>query len=72
MGKIILWILVALLGLCLLYVLFLTVCALLVDPQKERGISHGDMIDLTRKNIPGFDVAGFYIGLVRELKAKGL
>ena len=35
MGKIILWILVALLGLCLLYVLFLTVCALLVDPQKE-------------------------------------
>ena len=44
----------------------------LVDPQKERGISHGDMIDLTRKNIPGFDVAGFYIGLVRELKAKGL
>ena len=39
---------------------------------KERGISHGDMIDLTRKNIPGFDVAGFYIGLVRELKAKGL
>ena len=44
----------------------------LVDPQKERGISHGDMIDLTRKNIPGFDVAGFYVGLVRELKAKGL
>ena len=37
MGKIILWILAALLGLCLLYVLFLTVCALLVDPQKEYG-----------------------------------
>ena len=35
MGKIILWILAALLGLCLLYVLFLTVSALLVDPQKE-------------------------------------
>ena len=35
MGKIILWILAALLGLCLLYVLFLTVCALLVDTKKE-------------------------------------
>ena len=35
MGKIILWILSALLGLCLLYVLFLTVCALLVDTKKE-------------------------------------
>ena len=35
MGIIILWILAALLGLCLLYVLFLTVCALPVDPQKE-------------------------------------
>ena len=35
MGKIILWILADLLGLCLLYVLFLTVCALLVDTKKE-------------------------------------
>ena len=35
MGKIILWILAALLGLCLLYVLFLAVCALLVDTKKE-------------------------------------
>lgn len=35
MGKIILWILAALLGPCLLYVLFLTVCALLVDTKKE-------------------------------------
>ena len=35
MGKIMLWILAALLGLCRLYVLFLTVCALLVDTKKE-------------------------------------
>lgn len=35
MGKIILWILAALLGLCLLYIIFLTVCALLVDTKKE-------------------------------------
>ena len=35
MGKIILWILAVLLGLCLLYILFLAACALLVDPEKE-------------------------------------
>ncbi len=38
---------------------------------KGRGISHGDMIDLNRENIPGFDVREFYVGLVRELKEKG-
>lgn len=44
----------------------------LLVPSKDRGISHGDMIDLTRKNIPGFDVGGFYTGVVRDLKDKGL
>lgn len=34
----------------------------------DRGISHGDMIDLNRENIPGFDVREFYIKLVNELK----
>jgi triacylglycerol lipase len=38
----------------------------------KRGISHGDMIDLTRKNIYGFDVCEFYVNLVKELKDKGL
>lgn len=38
----------------------------------KRGISHGDMIDLNRENIPGFDVREFYVGLVAELKEKGL
>ncbi len=38
----------------------------------QRGISHGDMIDLNRENIPGFDVREFYIGLVSKLKEKGL
>ncbi len=37
-----------------------------------RGISHGDMIDLNRENITGFDVREFYVQLVRELKEKGL
>lgn len=36
-----------------------------------RGISHGDMIDLNRENIPGFDVREFYVGLVRDLKEMG-
>lgn len=44
----------------------------ILSPQKKRGISHGDMIDLTRKNIPGFDVARLYVDIVRELKEKGL
>ena len=36
-----------------------------------RGISHGDMIDLNRENIPGFDVREFYVGLVHNLKEMG-
>ena len=36
-----------------------------------RGISHGDMIDLNRENIPGFDVREFYVKLVHELKERG-
>lgn len=37
----------------------------------KRGISHGDMIDLNRENIPGFDVREFYVQLVAELKNRG-
>lgn len=39
---------------------------------KRKGISHGDMIDLTRKNIPGFDVCEFYVDIVKKLKDRGL
>lgn len=38
----------------------------------RRGLSHGDVIDLMRENIPGFDVREFYVGLAKDLKAKGL
>lgn len=38
----------------------------------NRGISHGDMIDLNRENIPGFDVREFYVELVHDLKTRGL
>lgn len=42
------------------------------DIPAGRGISHGDMIDLNRENIPGFDVREFYVSLVKDLKAMGL
>ena len=38
----------------------------------ERGISHGDVVDLNRENIPGFDVREFYVGLVSDLRERGL
>lgn len=41
-------------------------------PPHDQGISHGDMIDLNRENIDGFDVREFYVSLVSELKDRGL
>ena len=40
--------------------------------EGKRGISHGDMIDLNRENIDGFDVREFYVNLVENLKKRGL
>jgi triacylglycerol lipase len=47
-------------------------CLGILEPAGKKGISHGVMIDLTRKNIPGFDVCEFYVGLVNDLREKGL
>lgn len=44
----------------------------LLDLPVKRGISHADMIDLNRENIPGFDVREFYVELVADLKRRGL
>ncbi len=44
----------------------------LMAPTGREGISHGDMIDLNRRDVEGFDVREFYVGLVRDLKEKGL
>lgn len=44
----------------------------LLTPKGAEGISHGDMIDLNRHNIEGFDVREFYVGLVNDLKNRGL
>ena len=43
----------------------------LIESPYKRGISHGDVIDLNRENIKGFDVREFYVKLVNELKNKG-
>lgn len=43
----------------------------LLTVKGKRGISHGDMIDLNRENIPGFDVREFYVNLVADLKQRG-
>lgn len=43
----------------------------LVETPKNRGISHGDVIDLNRENIEGYDVREFYVKLVNDLKNKG-
>ena len=38
---------------------------------KKRGISHGDVIDLTRIDIEDFNVCEFYVNLVSKLKDMG-
>lgn len=43
----------------------------ILRPKGNRGISHGDMIDLNRENIMEFDVREFYVNLVKDLKEKG-
>lgn len=43
----------------------------LLEPCGKRGISHGDVVDLNRENIPGFDVREFYVKLVADLKRRG-
>ena len=43
-----------------------------LENKYNRGISHGDMIDLNRENITGFDVREFYVNLVADLKNRGL
>ena len=44
----------------------------LLRPTTKHGISHGDVIDLTRQNLKGFDVREFYVNLVSDLKNRGL
>ena len=43
----------------------------LLEPRHKEGISHGDIIDLNRINLPDFDVREFYVTLVNDLKNRG-
>ena len=44
----------------------------MIEHKGRRGLSHGDMIDLFRENIDGFDVREFYVEIVKDLKERGL
>lgn len=44
----------------------------LVTTKSKRGISHTDMMDMNRENLPDFDVREFYVQLVADLKNRGL
>ena len=37
----------------------------------RRGISHSDIVDMGKENLPEFDVREFYVQLVRDLKERG-
>lgn len=43
----------------------------LIENKFPRGISHGDMIDLFRENIKGFDIREFYTNIALNLKNMG-
>lgn len=43
----------------------------LIRPVTRRGISHGDVIDLNRENINGFDVREFYVDMLVRLCREG-
>ena len=44
---------------------------ILLTTTAKRGISHGDVIDLNRKDLPDFDAREFYVQLVSELRENG-
>lgn len=44
----------------------------LIQPEGGRGITHGDVIDLNRENIPGYDVREVYVNILKDLKERGL
>jgi triacylglycerol lipase len=44
----------------------------LLTSESPIGISHCDITDLNRTNLPDFDVREFYVQLVEDLKNRGL
>lgn len=44
----------------------------LITNEHKKGVSHADIIDLSRENIDGFDVREFYVEIVNDLKERSL
>ncbi len=44
----------------------------LIRSDKGTGIGHGDVIDMNRADLPGFDVREYYVQMVADLKNRGL
>ena len=44
----------------------------LLTPTTKRGISHMDVIDMAKLDVPDFDVREFYVQLVNDLRLRGL
>ena len=42
------------------------------EPKTKRGLSHGDLIDLMREDIKGFDIREEFVKIAADLKNKGL
>lgn len=42
-----------------------------ISTPYRKGISHGDVIDLLRENLKGFDIREYYVQLVEDLKNRG-
>ncbi len=43
----------------------------LIETPYRKGVSHGDVVDLLRENLKGFDVREYYVQLVHDLKKRG-
>ena len=42
-----------------------------ISTPYRKGISHGDVIDLLRENLKGFDIREYYVQLVEDLRNRG-
>ena len=43
-----------------------------VSTQVRRGVSHADIVDMRRRDLPGLDIRQFYQTIAEGLKQKGL
>lgn len=46
-------------------------CHIFFEPKTKRGLSHGDLIDLMREDIKGFDIREEFVRIAADLKNRG-